>query len=354
MTVQIKNAAKAGASPGTLIHIGEHYAEEVTITYYEYNQMEFESKVLSPAALEALELNTNGNVKWINIDGLGSTEVIETVGKLFKLHPLMLEDILNTGQRTKVEDYAEYLFVVLKDIIPNVDLNDFRMDQISFILIGEYLITFKENGDNTFEKVIARMSAGKGNIRRFKKDYLFYALVDTVVDSYFVLLEQLGNKIDSEEDELMRDPRKEILQNIHYLKREMLLLRNTLWPLREVLSNLIRTEGTYISASTNIYMRDTYDHTIQVIDTIEIYHDILSGMLDTYLSSISNKTNEIMKVLTILSTIFIPITFLAGVYGMNFDFMPELRQRLGYPFFWGVSITSTVVMLRFFRNKKWI
>ncbi len=377
MSKTIKNARKAGASPGTLIHIGENYNEEVKITLIEYSKDEYEKKYLKEEELASLKWNKANvsesvesgtsekvsalnkvsvltKVSWLNVDGLAKIEVIEKIGEVFKLHPLVLEDILNTGQRTKVEDYNDYLFVVLKMIIVDEITKELKSEQISIVLIDNYIITFKETGENVFENVKNRIQAGKGNIRKFGKDYLLYALIDTIVDSYFVILEQFGNKIDDAEDDLMREPRREILQEIHNLKREMLFLKNSLWPLREVISILIRSEDIFISHSTIIYFRDVYDHTIQIIDTIEVYRDILSGMLDTYLSSISNKTNEIMKVLTILSTIFIPITFLAGVYGMNFEYLPELKWWWSYGAFWFVSITSTVLMLRFFRKKKWM
>lgn len=377
MNKTIKNARKAGASPGTLIHIGENYDEEIKITLIEYNEDSYEKKDLKGEELSSLnfseERSTDGlvwnnseklsmadkasnpaKVKWLNVDGLSKIGIIESIGALFKFHPLVLEDILNTGQRTKIEDYNDYVYIVLKKIIFDEKSNELKSQQISVILINNCIVTFQETEENFFDSIKNRIKAGKGNIRKFGADYLLYALIDTIVDSYFVILEKMGNKIDEAEEDLLEDPGKEIFQKIHKLKREMLFLRKSLWPFREVISFLLQSENVFIDPHIIIYLRDVYDHIIQVIDTIEVYRDMLSGMLDTYLSSIGNKTNEVMKVLTILSTIFIPITFLAGVYGMNFEILPELKWRWSYAVFWLICILSTILMLRFFKKKKWL
>lgn len=360
MSKIIKKQKKIGSSPGTLIHIGEIYKSEVELKLIEYSKDEY--KVINIKDIDNffdkkkksdLDLDPT-NVCWLNVEGLHNISLIEKLGSHFNLHPLVLEDILNTGHRIKIDDFDDYIFIILKMIHFDEKTNELSSKQLSLVLIDNYILSFQELDSEIFNGVKQRIESGKGNIRKLGPDYLLYALVDTVVDSYFVVLEKLGDKIDELEDSLMENPKKESLQNIHTLKKEMLFLRNSIWPLREVISILVRAENSHIKAETVVYLRDVYDHIIQVIDTIEIYRDMLSGMLDTYLSSISNRTNDVMKVLTILSTIFIPITFLAGVYGMNFKFMPELDWRLGYGMFWLIAIVSTLLMINFFKKKKWL
>lgn len=347
----IKKSSGIGVAPGTLVHIGDKLKETVDVTLIRYNEDDYEKKMLNH--IGDLD-STKDHIYWLNIDGLHDIKLMESIGKKFKLHPLIMEDILNTGQRTKVDDYDEYMFVVLKLLYFDGDKNKLSSEQISMILTDNYIISFQEKGGDIFDNVKKRLEAGKGNIRKLGADYLLYALLDSVVDSYFVILEKLGDQIDASEEDLMEEPKKENLQNIHNLKREMLFLRNSIWPLREVISSILRYENTHIKPSTVVYIRDVYDHIIQVIDTVEIYRDMLSGMLDTYLSSISNKTNEVMKVLTIMSTIFIPITFLAGAYGMNFKYIPEYNWKWSYLAFWCISIGSTLLLLKLFKNKKWL
>lgn len=354
----LKKAKKVGTSPGTLVYIGDKPKKDVDITIIEYSKDGYEEHNIKNA--DRLRINENNNnkdltkVRWLNINDLHEIDIIEEIGKQFKIHPLVLEDILNTGQRTKVDDYDDYMFIVLKALTFDESKNELTCEQISFVLIDNYIISFQEARGAIFENIVIRIKAGKGNIRKLKADYLLYALIDAIVDSYFVILEKIGNKIDEAEESLMEDPKKEVLQSIHNLKREMLFIRNSIWPLREVINVLLRSENTHINESTVVYLRDVYDHIIQVIDTIEIYRDMLSGMLDTYLSSISNKTNEVMKVLTILSTIFLPVTCLAGIYGMNFNNMPEYHWRWSYLGFWFIAGISTILMIRFFKRKKWL
>ena len=351
----IKKQKKIGTSPGTLVHIGDRFKDEAEINLIEYSKEAYKDHAVKDLGLYlSKESKDSSKVTWLNVDGLQDISVVEKIGDSFKLHPLLLEDVLNTGHRTKIDDYGDYLFIVLKMIHFDEDTYELSSRQLSLILLDGYVISFQEVGSELFSEVKQRIQGGKGNIRKLGADYLLYALIDTVVDSYFVILEKLGDKIDELEDSLMESPKKESLQNIHKLKKEMLFLRNSIWPLREVISTLVRAESTQIKSETVVFLRDVYDHIIQVIDTIEIYRDMLSGMLDTYLSSISNKTNDVMKVLTILSTIFIPITFLAGVYGMNFKVMPELDWRLGYGMFWLIALASTLLMINFFKKKKWL
>ncbi|NVM26400.1 MAG: magnesium/cobalt transporter CorA [Desulfobacterales bacterium] len=298
---------KVGLPPGTLVQIEEKKAEKAKITVIDYDEAQFQEKEVE-AVEECFPFKDRPTVTWINIDGIHQVEVIEKIGTHFGTHPLILEDIMNTGQRPKMEDFENYIFVVVKMIYYDDKDNEIRAEQLSVILGSDFVISFQEKEGDVFDPVRERIRNGKGRIRKMKTDYLAYALVDTIVDHYFVVLEKLGEKIEDMEEELVTNPTPETLQTIHTLKRELIFLRKSVWPLREVISVLERGESSLINESTGIYLRDVYDHTIQVIDTIETFRDMVSGMLDIYLSSISNKMNEVMKVLTIIATIFIPLT----------------------------------------------
>jgi magnesium transporter len=286
--------------------------------------------------------------------GIQQVEVLEKLGHCFTVHPLALEDILNTEQRPKVEDYGEDLFIVVKLISYNEKKDEIEAEQISLILRPNALLSFQEKEGDDFASVKERLRAGKGRMRKMGADYLAYTLLDIVVDQYFIVLEKLGERIEVLEEKLLADPGTATLQKIQNLKREMLLLRKWIWPLREVISSLERGEFPGIQESTRIYLRDVYDHAIQVMDTVEIFRDMLSGMLDIYLSSLNNRMNAVMKVLTIIATIFMPLTFLAGVYGMNFKHMPELDWPWGYPLILAVMGFVAILMLTLFRRKKWL
>lgn len=349
----VKNPKKVGAAPGTLVHIGKKYKDDVEITNIIYNE-EIHKVHKTNKIEECFSKDEKDNTIWLNVEGLQDIDVIQKIGTEFKLHPLMLEDILYTGQRAKLDDYDNYLFIVLKMLIYDKASKALKAEQISLVLINNRVISFQERNLGIFDNVAARLKSAKGNIRKLKADYLFYALVDAIVDSYFRVIENLGDEIDEIEDELINEPGQDVLQKIHKLKKDMLFLRNCIWPLREVVSEMVRSDNSYFTQNTIVYLRDVYDHIVQIIDTIEVYRDMLSGMLDTYLSSISNKTNDVMKVLTIISTIFIPITFLAGVYGMNFDNIPEIHFPYGYEAFWIISVIITILLIRYFKKKKWL
>lgn len=348
-----KHSKSAGLPPGTLIHIGEKKAENVRITVMDYDEQKFEEKQVSSIE-ECFVFKSTSTVAWINIDGIHQIDIIEKIGKQFDLHPLILEDILNTGQRPKVEDYEDHLFVVLKMLRYNGEEQIVQSEQVSLVLGPNFVISFQESVGDVFEQIRDRIRNAKGRIRKAGSDYLAYALLDAVVDGYFTILEKYGDKIESLEEELIAEPTNKTLQQIHSLKREMIFLRRSVWPLRELISGLQKSESSLIKDSTSIYLRDVYDHTIQVIDTVESFRDMVSGMLDIYLSSISNRMNAVMKVLTIIATIFIPLTFVAGIYGMNFKYMPELEQRWAYPVVWLIMLSVAVVMLIYFRRKKWL
>lgn len=342
-----------GLPPGTLVHIGEKKAEEVKITIIDYDQSNFEEREVENVE-ECLPFKDKPTVTWINVDGLHEVEVVEKMGNAFGIHPLVLEDILHTGQRPKMEDFGDYLFIVLKMLYHDKEVDEIIGEQVSLILGPSYVISFQEREGDVFDQIRERIRNGKGRIRKVGADYLAYTLVDGIVDHYFVILEEFGEKIESLEDELVTNPSSETLQTIHTLKRDLIFYRRSVWPLREVINRLERGELQLMTETTGIYLRDVYDHTIQVVETIETYRDMVAGMLDIYLSSLSNRMNQVMKVLTIIATIFIPLTFIAGIYGMNFKFMPELEWHWGYPASLLVMLLVVGVMLVYFKRKRWL
>ena len=348
-----RQSKPAGLPPGTLLHFGERKAETVRITYIDYDEQNFAEKQVSTIE-ECFGFKTTPTVTWINLDGLHDVQIIEKLGQHFDLHPLILEDILHTGQRPKLEDFEKYVFIVLTMLTCTGDNQTVETEQVSIVLSSNFVISFQERIGDVFDQIRERLRNAKGRIRKMGPDYLAYSLIDAIVDSYFTILEKMGEKIELLEEQLVVEPTEQTLHQIHRLKREMIILRKSVWPLREVISGLQRTESALIKDTTSIYLRDVYDHTIQIMDTIESFRDMVSGMVDLYLSSISNRMNAVMKVLTIIATIFIPLTFIAGIYGMNFEDMPELRWRLGYPAVLLVMVLVAVVMLFYFRKRKWL
>jgi magnesium transporter len=349
-----KRSQKAGLPPGTPIHIGERQSETIRITLFDYNEQQVEEKEWTQTK-ECPLFEDQSTVTWINVSGLHQVEVLEELNTCFGLHPLVLEDILNTDQRPKTEDYGDYLYIVLKMLFMSGNRGDeVESEQVSLILGRNFVLSFQEKEGPLFEPIRDRLRNGKGRIRKMGPDYLVHAILDAIIDQYFVVLEKLGEKIEFLEEEVVTRPLPATLQATHKLKREMIFLRKAVWPLREVIGGLERGESPLIKESTGIYLRDIYDHTIQVIDNIETFRDMLSGMMDIYLSSISNRMNEVMKVLTIIATLFIPLTFIVGLYGMNFKYMPELEWSWGYPLVLALMLAVTIFMLLYFRRKKWI
>jgi len=345
-------AAKAGLPPGTLVYTGDR-VQGARITIAEYDKETFTERELASLA-ECPLVHGRPTVTWINVSGISHVENLEKLGECFKLHPLVLEDILNIDQRPKVEDYGDYLFIVLKKIDQDPKTGEITVDQISLILGPNYVISFQEGDGGGFAPIRERLAAAKGRLRQEGADYLIYALIDLIVDHYFVVLEAFGERLEFLEDEVVKQPGPQTLQEVHRFKNDMILLRKSMWPLREVVSRLERRESPLIKESTALYFKDVFDHTIVAIDTVETYRDILSGMLDIYLSSVSNRLNEVMKVLTVIATIFMPLTFLAGLYGMNFKFMPELEWRYGYFTVLIFMVAVAILMLVYFRRRKWI
>ena len=344
---------KAGLPPGTLVFTGEKKMDNTRITVIDYDETNFDEKQVSKIE-DCFGYKATPTVTWINIDGLHDVELIGKIGNQYEIHPLALEDIAHTGQRPKFEELENKIFVVLMMLTFNQETQTVQSEQVSFILGPNYVLSFQEVTGDVFEQIRDRLRNAKGKIRKMGPDYLLYALLDAIVDSYFTIMEKLGDKIEALEDELLGKPTEQTLTQIYSLKREMVNLRKSVWPLRELISSLQRCESNLIKKSTNMYLRDVYDHTIQVIDTVESFRDMVSGMLDIYLSSVSNRMNEVMKVLTIIATIFIPLTFVAGIYGMNFNNMPELNWKWGYPVVWVIMLAITAAMVYYFKKKKWL
>jgi len=353
------SARKAGLPPGTPVYVGRSRVEPVRMTLIDYDATNY-SCIEDPAPESCQRARESPSVTWLNVDGLHQAAKIEELGSLFNIHPLTLEDILNTHQRPKMDLFDDYLYFVVS--LPTYDeqVGEISKEQVSIILTERVLLTFQEKKGDPFDGVRERIRNNKGRIRKMGQDYLAYALLDSLVDNYFVILERVGEQIEALEDELLENPETETLHRIHGLKREMILLRKSVWPLREMIGGLQRDGGPYFGEATFFYLKDVYDHTIQVIDTVETYRDIIGGMLDIYLSTMSNKMNEVMKVLTIFAALFIPQTLIAGIYGMNFNTaaspfnMPELNWLYGYPFALGLMALVGGTMLLFLKWKKWL
>lgn len=335
------------------MHSGERKTEEIRISIIDYDASEVTERSMKDIS-ECSPYKQMDTVTWINIDGLHDIKILETLGEQYGLHPLVMEDILSTRQRPKMEDYDDYLYLVLRMLTTDEADVKIEDEQFSMILGDNFVITFQEKPGDVFDPVRERLRNPKRQIRKLGADYLAYALIDAIVDHYFVALEAIGETIVDIEGELMDDSEQEDLESIHGLKREMIFFRKSVWPLREVIAQINRGESQLFHKKTLVYLRDVYDHTIQVIDTNESYRDMLSSLLDLYLSTLSNKMNEVMKVLTIIATIFIPLTFIAGIYGMNFSYMPELEWKWAYPVVWAVIIVVTIGMVAFFKKRKWL
>ncbi|MCF8052411.1 MAG: magnesium/cobalt transporter CorA [Desulfobacterales bacterium] len=348
-----KSSKKAGTSPGTLVHVGDERTEPVRLYLIDYDEGSLIEREISGIEAAA-SLKDRPTVTWINADGIHDIELMEKIGARFGIHPLTLEDIVNTGQRPKLEDFEDYLYLVFKMLSYDAEAETVRSEQISLVVGENFVFSFQEAAGDVFDLVRERIRKGKGRIRKAGSGYLAYALIDAVVDHYYAVLETVGAKIEEIEEQLMEDPEPEVLETIHELKREMIFSRKQVWPVRELLSGLTKSDSPLVHESTGIYFTDVYDHAVQVIDTIESFRDMLSSMLDLYLSTISNRMNEVMKMLTIIATIFIPLTFIAGIYGMNFDFMPELHWRWGYFAVWGVMLAVVLVLLVYFKRKRWL
>jgi magnesium transporter len=346
-----KRSKKTGLPPGSLVHIGERKPGKVTLHIFRYNAAGCEE--LQPERADQLSPPSDESVVWINVGGVHDVQVLETLGKQFSLHPLLLEDVANTDQRPKLDDYEEYLFLVIK-MLSLTERKEIAVEQVSLVLGRNYVLSFQENGTDVFQPVRERLRGGKGRLRQAESDYLLYALVDAIVDQYFAVLELMGERLEAVQQAVVDDPKPETLNDIHALKRQLLFLRRAVWPLRDVMNNLSRSECRFLHDPTKVFFRDVYDHVVQIVDTIETLREMVSASLDIYLSSVSYRLNAVMRVLTVITTIFMPLSFIASIYGMNFEYMPELRSPWGYPLVLGVMAAVGVGMLVLFRKKRWL
>lgn len=347
-----RRVLKAGLAPGTPVYTGSYKTAAPTLSVMTYSAGDYEYN--AQAELEECLLPVKEkSVIWINVVGLQDTDLINKLGSHFNIHPLVIEDILNTDQRVKVEEYDDYLFLVLKKLNWNTNRQVFNTEQISMVFGPGFLISFQEQKNSVFDDIQQRIVRGKARLREYGSDYLAYSLLDTVVDQYFLVLESFGEQIENIEELIVAHPTPENAHSLYHLKRQVFMFRKAIWPLRDVINNLLKADEKLITHFTTFYLRDVYDHTIQVIDSVEIFRDMLSSMLDAYLSSLTNRMNEVMKVLAIIATLFIPLTFITGVYGMNFEFMPEVHWRWGYPITIGTMILVAIGMLIYFRRKRW-
>jgi magnesium transporter len=347
---------KAGLIPGTLVHVGDLDQHPVRITLIDYDADHVTERELTLAD-DCQECKDGNTVTWINVEGVHDPAVIERIGSVFGLHPLVMEDVMNTEQRPKLEDYGEYLYIVVRMLYerPGDDEDTMEIDseQVSLIVGPNVLFTFLEDPGDVFDPVRKRIRENRGRVRKNGADYLAYALIDVIVDNYFAVLERFGDLTEDLEQDVMGSPTTETLQSIQHMKRAMIQVRRAIWPLRDVVSVLLRGDSPLIKKTTAVYLRDVYDHVVRVVDIVETHREMLAGLMDIYLSNVSNRMNQVMKVLTVIATIFIPLTFIAGVYGMNFTNIPELHWRYGYWYAWCVMLVVGLVMLLYFRRKKW-
>ncbi|MEO6787228.1 MAG: magnesium/cobalt transporter CorA [Chthoniobacteraceae bacterium] len=349
-----KRYSRPGDAPATL-HSTPGASTAVVIKLMEYDRNGCEERTLgSVADLPDCRGASDGKIRWIEFNGLGDVTALKVLGEKFGLHPLALEDVLNVGQRPKLEPYPGHLFMVAQMIYHDAE-HCLCGEQVSMFVCGDFLISIQEDSEtDVFDPVRQRIRTGGGNIRSMKSDYLAYALLDAIVDHGFPVLEEIGESLQEIEDAVLAAPSKDTIGALHGLKRTLMQLRRFVWPERDVVNSLLHGDSEFVHPETKVYLRDLYDHTVQIMDLIEAYRDVATSLMDMYLSSVGLRTNEIMRVLTVIASIFIPLTFLAGVYGMNFEHMPELHTQWGYAVFWVVMVVIAVGQLVFFHRKKWL
>jgi magnesium transporter len=355
-----KVASTVGLEPGAIVYVGAARTESATIDVIDYTDTELrETRIDTVEACAPFK--DSPSITWINVSGIHDVDKVARLGRLYGVHPLILEDIVNSGQRPKLEESAEYVFVALKMIYKSKINGGLIVEQVSVLFGKTWVITFQEiPPEDVFDLVRQRLKTTVPRGRFMTADYLAYALIDAVVDNYYLVLEELGERVELLEDDLADHPKPETLGQVRDLRRQLIIVRKAVWPLREVISGLERTETPLMHETTGPYLRDLYEHTIQAIDTVETFRDQVSGLLDLYHTAVANRTNEIMKMLTMIATLFMPLSFLAGVYGMNFDTgaspfnMPELGMRFGYPGFWLAVVCVGVGLLLYFRRRRWL
>jgi magnesium transporter len=347
-----KQSQKAGLPPGTLVHTGEEPLTRPIITVFDYNDTKFEERQITNFD-DLIPYRDPSTVSWINIDGI-TVDVIAEVGRRFGLHPLTTEDVLNTDQRPKVEVFGDYIYVVVRMLQYDEKEGEVLSEQVSLIFGDGFVLSFQETHGDVFDPIRERIRKSQSRIRGNGSDYLIYRLLDALVDGYFYVLEKVGERIDDLEEEITGAPERNTPEAILDLKREIMVLRRNTWPIREVVSSLERSESNLVRESTTVYLRDVYDHAVRVSETVETFREMTTVLLEVYASMLNTRLNEVMKVLTMITTIFIPLSFLAGVYGMNFQHMPEISWKWSYPIFWTVIASVAGTMLYFFRRKRWI
>tara|TARA_R110002096_G_scaffold194592_6_gene376909 strand:- start:3889 stop:4956 length:1068 start_codon:yes stop_codon:yes gene_type:complete len=348
------SSKKTGLPPGSLVHVGEVLEDTTRMTIIDYAAGAVNEHPIQSID-EALGYMATDTVTWVIIEGLANVEVIERVGALFGIHQLVLEDILNTHQRAKFEEYEDHLFIVLKCLLPDNARFSVIYEQISLLVLKNFVFVFKEKTDDFLQPIVKRIKTSKGRFTSLGTDYLAYTILDAIVDQNFILIDALDDTVTSLEDRLLRsEPTQDMLFEIQGLKRELIMIRRSVSPVRELLAEMLRCESDLIDAKTHVYLRDVSDHAIRVIESIESYRDVLTGLLEIYISTVSNKMNEVMKVLTVFASIFIPLTFIAGIYGMNFEYMPELKWKWAYPTLWLSFIAIPAVLLVYFKKRKWL
>ncbi|MAM18616.1 MAG: magnesium/cobalt transporter CorA [Christiangramia sp.] len=347
-----KHSKSLNQIPGTLTYVGNKESVETSLDVIDYNQEQYE-RFQSKSPQDAFKFVDENRITWFNIDGLNNVEEIEKLGEYYELHPLVMEDIVNTGQRPKIEEYQDYLFIVAQMLYYKD--GEIENEHISMIVGKNYVLTFQEANGDVFDPVRERIETGKGRIRSRSADYLMFALLDAIIDNYFLVIDDMSDRIEALEETLFTtQPSDDITLEIQELKRNILRIRRAVFPLREVIGRLEKIESDLIEEKTNNYIRDLYDHIVQISENIEIYREMIWGLMDMYMTTISNKMNEVMKVLTIMASIFIPLTFIAGIYGMNFEYIPELQWKYSYFVLWGVMIIIFIGMLYYFKRKKWL
>lgn len=340
-------------SPGSLVHIGDKFKDKTEIIFMKFNKDDYERTSVSVDDIPNHKELDDKYLWWIIVDSLSDVKTVEKLAQKFEINELVTENILNTSQRTNIEEHKHFVFTVVKRLFLNKD-DQIDIEQISLIIGKNFVITFLENGITPFNSLFSRVEEPNNKLRKLGSDYLSYLILDFIVDDYFYIIEDINIRMEDIEVDIIERPDQKALIKIHKLRKELMMLQKIIWPLREVISTLVRFDGSIIKDSSNIYYRDVYDHLFQILDTVDAFMDMLSGMLDIYLTNNGNKMNEVMKVLTIISTIFMPITFIVGVYGMNFDFMPELRMVYGYTSVWLFMFAIVSGMIVYFRKKKWI
>ncbi len=348
----LKKTKEAGLPPGTAVYVGKPCTEPVGITLIRYGPEGVEEKQIQQVQ-DCFGEREQAGVSWINVDGLHDPGVIEEIGEHYAVHSLIVEDIVNTSHRPKLEDHDSYIFLIVKMLHPD-DKGGFFIEHIGIVLGPGFVLSFQERAGDVFEPVRQRIRSGKGRIRKSNSDYLTYALVDAIVDNYFVVLENVEERLEGLGERVVSTSDADVAQSLYEIKRELAGLRRSIWPLREVVAGLQRVDPPLVQETTRIFMQDVYDHTIQVMEILDAFREEAAGLRDTYMTNISNRMNEIMKVLTLIATVFIPLTFLAGIYGMNFESMPELKWSWAYPTLLLIMFATVVGMFLFFRRKKWL